>query len=275
MYGEYYISKYCRDELSININDTDVNICEADYTKTMTKNLQMDFITYIYNLCFYIITQFTIVIIGMSADYIEKIWNKNNNKIYFKFSLIFIVGVLICYLVMNTNNNNETCSFPKRCHEGIHDNIAVTNYYYRLESCPTNSYSLPFIYKDKFIEEDEKKCEDSEYGCCKYFNINCIESVEYDYGYEFYNLIKNDNSSWTSTITMKDKNGMNCPSFEEIIYRLNIDYEFNNKEFLSTTFILYIVILIIIIAINCVLNKNNNYSKELQNKSENNVCESV
>ena len=87
----------------------------------------------------------------------------------------------------------ETCSMPKWCNEGSHDNISPSNYYYRLDSCPLYSHDLPYIYKEKFIDKtDSNVCEDSEYGCCKYYDINCIESVEYNYGYEFYNLIKND-----------------------------------------------------------------------------------
>ena len=247
MYGEYYISKYCTDEQSIAINGIDVNVCEADYSKTMRENLQIDFTSYIYNICLYVITQITIIIIGLSADFLEKMWNKNNNKIYFKFSLIFVASCFISFVTINYMITYEICSLPKWCHEGSHDNISPSNYYYRLESCPLYSHDLPYIYKEKFIDKtDSNVCEDSEYGCCKYYDINCIESVEYNYGYEFYNLIKNDTSSWQSPIPMKDKNGTNCPSLEKIIYKLNIDSETNYKEHFLGIFLVYIISLIVI-----------------------------
>jgi hypothetical protein len=123
------------------------------------------------------------------------------------------------------------CKFPRWCHEGINDTIIENSYFYRMNKCPKFGSWLVYYYED-IIEYDYNHCEESLYGCCKIDNTSCDSVIREDDSYSFYQILLERNNRWYTSIEKIDESGSNCPTIEEIIYKvssnvikINLKYE--------------------------------------------------
>ena len=146
--------------------------------------------------------------------------------------------ILLCFMIYIhfEYSHTEMCRFPRWCHEGINDKIIENSYFYRMDKCPKFGSWLVYYYEDiinyDYNHFSRNHCEESLYGCCKVDNTSCDSVIREGDSYSFYQILLERNTRWFTSIEKIDEIGSNCPSIEEIIYKvssnvikINLKYE--------------------------------------------------
>ena len=216
MYGNYTISNECNNQN---------HVCEVDYNIESKDNFKENIFS-IYNNT--IIILFCIELISVNIIipiiYDSIISSKKQEKAYFfKVSnMIYTVFLLSIFItVYNFYDIKETCSFARWCHEGINNNIVPSFYFYQMKECPKYSNWLVYYYLDE-SSTGTMKCHNSEYGCCEIRTAICEDSIENGNTFSTYQLSVNQGKShWEVFESKIDEEGSNCPTIEDIIYKVS------------------------------------------------------
>tara|TARA_B100000035_G_scaffold277372_1_gene255628 strand:- start:1424 stop:2284 length:861 start_codon:yes stop_codon:yes gene_type:complete len=155
------------------------------------------------------------------------------------FSLFMMIFIHINY------SHTEMCKFPRWCHEGESDTITENSYFYRMDKCPKFGSWLVYYYEDiinyDYNHLSRNHCEESLYGCCKIDNTSCDSVVREGDSYSFYQILLERNTRWYTSIEKIDESGSNCPTIEEIIYKVS-----SNVIKINLKYEIYILLFIII-----------------------------
>jgi len=157
--------------------------------------------------------------------------------------------------------DRETCHFARWCHEGIDDQIIPAFYFYQMNECPRFNSWLTGYYSD-YDSNHNDNCETSEYGCCEVSAIDCDSAYREDDTYSFYQLILNNSYSgrWSLSVDKQDEEGSNCPTVEDIIYRVSKNDKNNYRVlYLSYTITTLIFVCLYMICTRCM--KKEDYEK--------------
>jgi hypothetical protein len=170
----------------------------------------------------YTISCITLILFtGLLFNYLDTLFTNKTNIFYKKFSIISLLVICSLLLIDILTSDEETCLFPRWCHEGIDDQIVPSFYFYQMNKCPRYSSWLTGDYSE-YDENHNDKCEISEYGCCEIWDIECSSAYRAGDTYSDYQFIRNRNiSHWTLGINKLDEEGSNCPTIEELIYRVS------------------------------------------------------
>ena len=252
MWGQYFIQNDCADREGYYSVGADY-LCEVDYHIPLEDNFSknyLDFTTVPMN--FFIV--FICILLFKNSNISDKVKNYIN---YVSF-VYFILNILII-LIKIEFSDKELCNYPKSCHEGVNDTIIKSSYYYLKDSC-----SDELIYNLRPWTDINGDCMSSEYGCCEIHDLGCAQlTKEYTQYSRYINVLKEYHGHWFIDINKNDEAGSNCPTIEEIIYKVSknkVDY-----GLYIPIMSLYIVIMIIIY-----MNKNkfNNYEETNNNDNE-------
>lgn len=164
---------------------------------------------------------------------------------------IYMLVVLIMFVIIyNYYDVTETCSFARWCHEGRNNNIIPSFYFYQMYECPKYSNWLIYDYLEQSTT-GTMKCEETLYGYCNITTNICEDAIEAKHSYSMYQMsINMGRSHWIIFVPKKDEKGTNCPTIEDIIYKVSnnnnmFDYV-KNFMILNT---LYLFVIIIIFAV--------------------------
>tara|TARA_B100001094_G_C18111477_1_gene761428 strand:- start:519 stop:1358 length:840 start_codon:yes stop_codon:yes gene_type:complete len=143
---------------------------------------------------------------------------------------ILLLGFMI--YIHSEYSHTEICQFPRWCHEGINNTIIENSYFYRMNKCPKFGSWLVYYYEDIInYNLNQNHCKESLYGCCRVDNTACDTYFREGDSYSLYQR-KIDSSKWLTSMEKIDESGSNCPTIEEIIYKvssnvikINLNYE--------------------------------------------------
>ena len=156
-----------------------------------------------------------------------------------------ISSLIVLFFYMIWQPDYETCSFMRWCHEGIDDQIIPTVYFYQMNECPKSSSSL--TYYDYSDMEQNDQCIYTEFGCCEIWGESQLCDASYQNGdsYSFYMMVmKRYDSHWVLPVEKSDEEGSNCPTIEELIYKVQKD-DMNQRPFYISFTIIVVSIMFI------------------------------
>jgi hypothetical protein len=207
MFGNYTISDSC---------DNHNHVCEVDYNLDPADNFLEDERSYARNSFLYAISCMALICFAGTLFHFT-----NKTIVFYKdLSIISIIFLTLIFAFDVYTMGKETCLFAKWCHEGIDDQIIPGFYFYQMNECPRSNSWLTDDYFEFDVQKNDS-CETAKYGCCEVRSIDCDAAYDDDYGtYSFYQMILNDyRGSWSISINKQDKEGTNCPTVEDVIYR--------------------------------------------------------
>jgi len=213
MFGNYTISGSC---------DNQNHVCEVEYNIDPDDYFIDELHSSILNGFLYMISCVALICFsGTVFHYLDNLFTNENIVFYRNFSIISLLIMVLIYVIDVSTMGNETCLFPRWCHEGIDDQILPSFYFYQMHECPRYNSWLTDYYSDANSNHNYD-CESSEYGCCEVGDIECDVAYREGDTYSRYELINNDHEGhWALHINKQDEEGSNCPTVEELIYQVS------------------------------------------------------
>ena len=238
MYGNYSISSEC--------NNTN-HVCEVDYNIQPNENFKNNIIKndnalllvlyIIYSVFLYVILPFIYDLVISSKLAYKYDFFKLINMIYIVILISILVMIFIFYDI------KETCLFARWCYEGINNNIEPSFYFYQIYECPRYSNWLVYDYLES-SSTGTMKCDSSEYGCCEIKTAICQDAVENKNTFSTYQLSVNQGRShWIIFESKVDEEGSNCPTIEEIIYKVSNDDTIKYSEIYLLSSLIYFILI--------------------------------
>lgn len=173
-----------------------------------------------------------------------KFWNCITTSFYVSFSGCLFITVLVLLTYAGPETGPETCSFMRWCHEGIDGQIIPSVYFYQMNECPKSSSTLTYYdYDDDHLND---QCIYTEYGCCEIWGEDQLCDTSYKNGdsYSLYLMdLKRNRSHWALPVEKSDEEGSNCPTIEELIYKVQKEDSRRNNGFWIAFTIIYVMIM--------------------------------
>lgn len=195
------------------------------------------------------IYEYWLIVLLIAATQLLKKCSNNSklNSFITTFSLIYLTGTTLIYVLLFAFDEVSVCDFHTTCHEGLNGTIHayVVSYKTKNECKWLDKIADDFYDHHKNGEVDDNvifkldgidykgtaQCTDSEYGCC-FINTMCDVSVQNEYSYDQYNSSLHEYyhdeggediifSTVNTKITKYDENGESCPTVPEMFN----DYE--------------------------------------------------
>lgn len=248
---------------SDNICSGSDNITERNFSdKTNDNYLLIYFIMFLSLVLEYLI----MIVIDSFCNKNERVYYKIKLFIcYFSIIKITILVSSISYYYLNRKIN--ICSYNSYCF--IRNNTLISEkMYYKLinDECPNYS-EMMYRYTDYYIGDKTLSSMNNHYGYCQQ-NIQCEVSITNNYTINHYSkLVEYKRGIIDYNIFKKDKEGSNCPNIVDIILGINKIHNNNLIKYLDMYLITDVSILIVIISIMFMFNKEEH--KKIQS------CESV
>ena len=209
---------------------------------------------------------YLIIFISLLLEYlfmigIEYYCNKKK-RVYFKikmficyFSIIKIIILVSSLSYYYLTRQINICNFNEYCY--IENNTLLSDkLHYKLinDECPNYS-EMMYRYTDYYVGYKTLSSMNNNYGFCQQ-NIQCEVSISGNYTINLYSkLVEYERGIIDLNILKKDEEGSNCPDIVDIILGITKIHNNNLIEYLDMYLITDICILIVVISIMSMFNK--------------------
>ena len=209
---------------------------------------------------------YSIILLSLFIEYLFMIGINNycdkKKRIYYKIKMficyfsIIKIGILVSSLsYYYLSRQINICNYNSYCY--IENNTLVSEkMYYKLvnDECPNYS-EMMYRYTDYYVGYKTLSSMNNNYGFCQQ-NIQCEVSISGNYTINLYSkLVEYERGIIDLNILKKDEEGSNCPDIVDIILGITKIHNNNLIEYLDMYLITDICILIVVISIMFMFNK--------------------